>query len=646
VTGALHALAADLSSQQGREADVPKIEPHFTRVYVAEAPTQVRFPSLSPDGRWIVFSTWGTDFEGGLWLVPADGGEAIPLTKGHWDDGPVWFPSGDRIAFRSDRPARDGSGGSYVMSLAIDPETGQPTGPPRQVSVDRCFAWLDVAPDGESIAFSAWAGDKKAILVVPSAGGASRYVARATTSRPVWSPDGESLYYVVDRSSGDGTALMRVSAEGSDADTVFTWPQNMWTFGYPQSRFVLRVVSRDRQRNHASEWELTTLEGRALARFELPPGMFPFSFTPGGELLADRSDGSAPLEVLPIDGGSPQRLNETRGNDQVLGWSGDGRQVLFKTALDGEDMLFFAPTDGGPMRQLRLLDEPLDAFAPVLSQDGRHLLYVVLREDSEALGLMALELETGETREITDNFFLPDWMSFELSGRGGVHWRDGDEFLYVERHGNRFEIRAAPTRGPSRLLRTFHGELPGTVAVYDDRIAYADYPDRDTPAGYKSLMLARAGDDQAQVVLSVQGALESATWSPDGRRLTVNAYRRLPPGPAGGLELLSLEINPSGEVVGEPKVLDTPNDNWWWSPRWLPNGRGLLVQDEVGDVWRISAEPGVRPVAITADLPPNHEVWDFRISPDGRFIAYARSISQGSSIWRVDLGDALAGIDR
>jgi hypothetical protein len=417
----------------------------------------------------------------------------------------------------------------------------------------------------------------------------------------------------------------------------------MWTFSYPQSRFVLRVISRDRQRNHPSVWELVTLNGRALGRLELPPAMWPSSFTPGGELLAVRSDGSAPLEVLPIDGGSPQRLNETGGNDQILGWSGDGRRVLFKTALDGKDMLFFAPTDGGPMRQLRLLDEPLDAFAPVLSQDGGHLLYAVPREDSEALALKVLELETGAAREITDNFFLPDWMSFDLSGRGGVHWRDGDEFLYVERHGDRFDIRAAPANGPSRLLRTFRGALPYTVAVYDDRIAYS----RSGPDGNKYLMLARAGDDQAQEVLTVGGVLESATWSPDGRRLTVDAFRRLPPGgDSGVLELLSLEINSSGEVVGEPVVLDTPDDNWWWSPRWLPNGRGLLVQDEVGDVWRISAEPGVRPVAITADLPPNHEVWDFRISPDGRFIAYARSISQGSSIWRVDLGDALAGIDR
>ena len=81
---ALCATALELPAQQGQEADVPTIEPQFTRVYTAEAPTQLRIPSLSPDGRWIAFSTSGTDFDSGLWLVPAKGGEAIRLTQGAW----------------------------------------------------------------------------------------------------------------------------------------------------------------------------------------------------------------------------------------------------------------------------------------------------------------------------------------------------------------------------------------------------------------------------------------------------------------------------------------------------------------------------------------------------------------------------------
>jgi len=640
---AIPSTAPDLAAQQGQAADIPTLEPHFTRIYSADAPTQLRFPSLSPDGRWILFSTWGTDLQGGLWLVPAEGGEAIRLTEGHWDDGPLWFPSGDRIAFRSDRPARGGNGGSYIMTLAIDPATGWPVGAPRQVSVDRCFAWLDVSPDGEWIAFSGRAGDRKAVMAVPSEGGASRIVARETTSRPVWSPDGESIYYTVPPPAGAGEILVRVSARGSAPDTVFAWPREVDIFGFPESRFVLRLLSGDGGRNHPSVWEVATLDGRPLGRVELPPGTgSAFSVTPAGELLVVRSEGSAPLEVLPIDGGAPRRLNDSGANDRVLGWSPDGRRVLFETSLDGEDLFFFAPTDGGAMRQLDLPEQPLNAFAPVLSRDGRRLLYTVAGADSGTVTLKVLDIGAGAARAITDDFFLPDFTTFGLTGRGGIQWRDGDDFLYVEQHGDRFDLRALPPSGASRLLRTFQDAPPPEIAVFGDRIAYKLSRDVSADERRNSLVLARAGSGESHAILSIRGVFESPTWSPDGRYLTVDAFERSADGASDSLELLVLDVDPSGEVIGEPTVLDTPDGPWWWSPRWLPDGRGLLVQTEDGRIWRVSTEPGIRPVDVTADLPPNHTAWDFHVSPGGRSIAYARNIFRSSSIWRVDLGGALA----
>jgi Tol biopolymer transport system component len=648
VATTLCAVAPDLPAQRSQAAEVPTIEPHFTRVYEVAGATHIRFPSLSPDGRWIAFSAWGDDDEVSLWLVPADGGEAIRLTHGHYDDQPVWFPSGDRIAFRSDRPARGGNGGSYVMSLPVDPETGQPTGPPRQVSVDNVFAWLDVSPDGEWIAFSGWAREI-AILVVPSAGGASRIVAEAYIGRPVWSPDGKSIYYVLDQPHGDGDALIRASVDGTKIETVFTWPEHIRILRYPEGSFVLRATSGAwRVDDRPSTWELTDLKGRALARLELPPRTTPFSVTLAGELLAVRYDMSAPLEVLPIEGGSPRRLNESRANDEVLGWSGDGRRVLLKTSLDGEGMYFFAPSDGGPMRQVRLPERPLDRFPPVLSADGRHLLYAVAGDEREMNVLKVLDLGDGRAQEITRHH-APD--GSELSGRGSARNRDGDDFLYIEHRGERFELRASAPSGPSRLLRTFRGELPASIAVCEDRIAYRQPqsdPARQGSGSEKqdSLVLARAGDDEPRALLAVpgRGGFESPTWSTDCRRLAVKVYRT-PPGAKlwEALELLVLEIDPSGDVIGEPTVLETP-DAYWWGPKWLPSGRGLLVVGDDGNTWRISIEPGARPVAITGDLPD--PVWDFRISPDGQFIAYARTILRSSSIWRVQLGDVLAGAER
>ena len=59
----------------------------------------LRYPSISPDGRTIVFT-----YKGDLYRVPAAGGMAVPLTThAAHDFMPVWSRDGKQIAFASDR---------------------------------------------------------------------------------------------------------------------------------------------------------------------------------------------------------------------------------------------------------------------------------------------------------------------------------------------------------------------------------------------------------------------------------------------------------------------------------------------------------------------------------------------------------------
>ncbi|WP_181307636.1 S41 family peptidase [Rufibacter sp. XAAS-G3-1] len=64
-----------------------------------DAPSWLRYSSISPDGQTIVFT-----YKGDLYRVPASGGTAVPLTihEAH-DYMPVWSKDGKTIVFASDR---------------------------------------------------------------------------------------------------------------------------------------------------------------------------------------------------------------------------------------------------------------------------------------------------------------------------------------------------------------------------------------------------------------------------------------------------------------------------------------------------------------------------------------------------------------
>lgn len=82
-----------------------------------------------------------------------------------------------------------------------------------------------------------------------------------------------------------------------------------------------------------------------------------------------------------------------------------------------------------------------------------------------------------------------------------------------------------------------------------------------------------------------------------------------------------------------------------WNPRWLSDGQAVLVNAMDGNVWMIPLDPSARPVALTQD-DPNGAWGRFRLSPDGRYIAYSSERQRGSSIWLMKLKQPLTNNDK
>jgi len=593
---------------------------------------------ISPDGRWLAYSHAepGQDARN-LWIVSlAIASEPIRLTTGkHWDGGPVWFPDGDRLAFRSSR-ADPGSNSQYLMTIGVDRDSGHPVGPPRQVSLDPVpfMMTYDVSPDGQWITYVPKRGNLGEVTVtlevIPATGGAARAVVEqmAGLYGPVWSTDGY-IYYISWLAPGAeaaveiGFSVKRVHSEGGRSETLATWPGTPWATICPGARYV--YFESPSQDSEQEVYVLATVDGHLLGRFLPPDGMKPIGCT-GGEshVLATAQEEAAPLKVVPIGGGLTRQLTETRAYDWPLGWTPDGRAVVFESQLDGRKVILTAPTEGGAMRQLPRPDEEW-VYGPVLSRDNRHILYGVREDEAKPPILKTLDLSTGDSRELTRT----PWENYPLYNSS----RRDERFLYAEQRDGRFEFRAVRPGEEPILLRSFPDSVfPPIIGVYGDRLAYWV-----TSGEQSTLYLAKPGQAEARQILTFPGHVgqrgrNEPVWSPDGRYLATGCR---PLDGTSGQPAIVVEFNPTGEAVGQPRVVqDLPES--WWNLAWLPNSESFLVVD--GDVWLVSLDPEAPPVKLTDEEPLT---WSFSLSPDGRYIAVSPEVRRGGAFWRLDLSEAL-----
>lgn len=189
----------------------------------ASAPTVrtglIQFPSISPDGQLIVFSSAGD-----LWAIPRAGGTAARLTSHPAEDRRSAFsPDGKFLAFESER---DGPRNIYLASIERTP-TGVVLGPVRRVTTtDRAQNLTGFTPDGKFVTFSATNEPSiyrsNRLYKAPVDGGPIERLSDAFGTFPRVSPDGSSVVFSHGRAD-----FTRPKYNGSGAPDL--WRMNIAT---------------------------------------------------------------------------------------------------------------------------------------------------------------------------------------------------------------------------------------------------------------------------------------------------------------------------------------------------------------------------------------------------------------------------------
>ena len=495
-----------------------------------------------------------------------------------------------------------------------------------------------VSRDGRHVAYT-WFSDKgiREIRVMPlqDAGAVPpRTVLAGTTEIRFiglrdWSPDGKSIAAGIWRTDGTGQLAIIGVADGS----VRVLKSFGWTG--PESIFF-------------------SADGRYVA-YDLPA-----------------KDNSGPRDVFitAVDASRDTRAVDHIANDAVLGWSPDGRQLLFSSDRTGSIGLWSLPvTDGRPQGPPELIRAEFGSGIS-LGVSNAGTLYVFRQTSSRDLKLAPFDLAAGKlgTPAPFARGFLPRARDPHWSpdGKYIAYQAGGDGESIAIRSVDSGEVRTLRARG-LLYVRNPEWSPDGRTLVVAAR---------DT-LGRNGIFTVDAQTGETSPVVMGPGFGSSPQWSRDGHRiyfvrngvverdLVTGAERQLTDRPVAR----GIAVSPDGRFIAARGATDdatkkfaillvstadgstrellplTQGTDWGstHTAEWTRDGKDLLVVRKGDERYALLRVPIDGSAVKTLDVDPR--IWidgaeggvdrGFSLSPDGRHLAFLTG-KTAAEVWAVE----------
>jgi Tol biopolymer transport system component len=492
-----------------------------------------------------------------------------------------------------------------------------------------------------------------------------------------WSPDGKKIFY--NWLNKEECFELRI-VEPDDPKPRVLYPVGKMEYVHPfewspDGKNILALVT---QAPHTSQIGLISVEDgsfRVLKTTDMIANNLPlFAFSPDGKYIAfsfmqDEDTQNRDIFLMSIEDKQETKLIEHPMNDSLLGWSPDGKWILFASNRTGSTDAWVVRVDQGkPIQAPEMVKKDLGHIEPMGFTRNGSFIYGVSNQGNDIYAI-DIDPESGEVNSPP----AKATQRYEGSNQSPAYSADGKYLAYVSIRGPRpiqhnvLCIRDLQT-GKERELDPEEVDFNYPRWSPDGRFISVEGQDKEGIVGiYRIDIQTGVGDPIVQIEPGV--TLYSHRWSKDGQSVFYTqsdpddkgppAYRKshiyvhdidsgqgkiLPGSPDDAKDI---DISPDGRWLvllnrdakkalrvipssgGEPRTLHVFEDvtNAVISPVWIAGGKSILFYRTASDSSEV--EPAFELVRIPADGGQPQglgvkmaEFRHFSVHPDGEHIAF------------------------